>query len=377
MIRGNGDSQVMQSLVRTCDLSEQLRRPIELNIASALLAGSHCMRAEFEAGRRLSESNLQRLEATALWPGWQMPVRIVRSIHLAVLGSALAWLGRFQEAADVTADGMAAHDPSDHIDLEMGMTDPSVVAYVNGGFVRWFLGLPDSAVQLGERSLNLVREHSAAYSQSWAFARMFLALIHLHRREGERACELAEEVIFLSSERGMSFFRRAGLMIRACALIVDGRAAERGIAELEEAFAGSEDTETRFGGSMWIGFLAEGHRRCGNLARAIELVALGLAFAETTNERIWMAELKRSQGETLLAQSAANGLAAEACFRRGLEIARTQGARAWELRCATSLHRLVGRDDTRATLQQAVEGFAEGMTTADLVEARRLAQSAH
>jgi class 3 adenylate cyclase len=376
MIRGNGDSQVMQSLERTCELSRRLRRPTELNIASALLAGSHCMRAEFEDGRRLSESNLRHLGETALWDGWQMPLHVVRSIHLAVLGSALAWLGRFREAADVTAEGMELHAPSDHIDLEIGMTDPSVVAYVNGGFVRWFQGLPDSAVRLGERSLELVREDSPAYSQSWAFARMFLALINLHRREGERARQLAEAVISLSSERGMSFFRRAGVMIRACALIVEGSAAERGIAELEQAFASSEDTETRFGGSMWIGFLAEGYRRCGNVARALELIALGLAFGETTNEKLWMAELKRSQGEViLLSQSAENDAAAEVCFRQGLELARAQGARAWELRCATSLHRLVGGDDTRAVLQEALAAFAEGHRTADFEEARCLVQS--
>ena len=68
--------------------------------------------------------------------------------------------------------------------------------------------------------------------------------------------------------------------------------------------------------------------------------------------------------------------AAEECFHRALEIARSQGARSLELRCAISLTRLaVGRADSeksRARLRSLLASFTEGHDTADLREAKRV-----
>jgi predicted ATPase/DNA-binding winged helix-turn-helix (wHTH) protein len=88
-------------------------------------------------------------------------------------------------------------------------------------------------------------------------------------------------------------------------------------------------------------------------------------------------ELHRAQGEWLLAHGAPGAAdAAEALFRRALEVARRQEALAWELRGATSLARLWqrrGRAEAGAALLSAVlPRFAENETTADLAEARAL-----
>ena len=68
--------------------------------------------------------------------------------------------------------------------------------------------------------------------------------------------------------------------------------------------------------------------------------------------------------------------AAEACFRRAIEIARAQQAKSWELRAATSLARLL-RDQSRQAeardLLAPVYGwFTEGFDTLDLKEANAL-----
>ena len=67
---------------------------------------------------------------------------------------------------------------------------------------------------------------------------------------------------------------------------------------------------------------------------------------------------------------------AEAAYVRAIEIARTQQARALELRAATSLARL-GReqrraDDARLLLQNPYSWFTEGFDTMDLREAKAL-----
>jgi predicted ATPase len=67
---------------------------------------------------------------------------------------------------------------------------------------------------------------------------------------------------------------------------------------------------------------------------------------------------------------------AQACFERALAIARTQGAKSWELRAAMSLARL-WRDQGRRRkahdlLAPVYAWFTEGFDTLDLREAKAL-----
>jgi predicted ATPase len=69
-------------------------------------------------------------------------------------------------------------------------------------------------------------------------------------------------------------------------------------------------------------------------------------------------------------------LGAEAALRRAIDMSRSHGALAWELRAATGLARLrmqQGRSDAaRDLLGPVYDRFAEGFTTADLRAARQL-----
>ena len=78
-------------------------------------------------------------------------------------------------------------------------------------------------------------------------------------------------------------------------------------------------------------------------------------------------ELQRNQGRRE---------AAEADFREALTLARRMGAKAWELRVATSLARLLRdtnrRDEAHPMLAEIYNWFTEGFDTADLKEAKAL-----
>jgi predicted ATPase/DNA-binding winged helix-turn-helix (wHTH) protein len=89
------------------------------------------------------------------------------------------------------------------------------------------------------------------------------------------------------------------------------------------------------------------------------------------------AELLRAAGILLLRKGGAGALdAAESRFRAALQIARDQGALAWELRAAMSITRLElerGRHaEARSNLSAVFERFDEGHDTADLRAARAL-----
>ena len=70
--------------------------------------------------------------------------------------------------------------------------------------------------------------------------------------------------------------------------------------------------------------------------------------------------------------------AAEACYRRAMAQAQSDGALGWELRAVTSLARLLqqrGRlGEAAELLDHALSMFTEGFETGDLVEARELLQ---
>ena len=67
---------------------------------------------------------------------------------------------------------------------------------------------------------------------------------------------------------------------------------------------------------------------------------------------------------------------AETCFHHALDIARSQQAKSWELRAATSLARLWQsqgkRDAARQVLAEVYDWFTEGFDTADVKDAKAL-----
>jgi predicted ATPase len=105
-----------------------------------------------------------------------------------------------------------------------------------------------------------------------------------------------------------------------------------------------------------------------------------LARAERSEEGWCLAELLRKLGELLLLAGGSTATGdAEPRFLQAVEIARRQGALAWELRAATSLARLYHRQHrptrARAILAPVVRRLTEGFGTADVVNAKALLRS--
>ena len=97
---------------------------------------------------------------------------------------------------------------------------------------------------------------------------------------------------------------------------------------------------------------------------------------EQREERWWESEVCRLWGVVLLRQPGTSPAEAEACFRRALDVARRQEAKALELRAAMSLSRLWQqqgkRTEARELLAPIYGWFTEGFDTADLQEAKAL-----
>src|SRR5262249_23731410 len=125
-----------------------------------------------------------------------------------------------------------------------------------------------------------------------------------------------------------------------------------------------------------LGLLAEAHGAIGEPETGLTALAEALVHVEHTGERYYEAEIHRLKGVLLLQQNSNNQAEAENCFHHVLDIARSQQARSFELRAATSLARLLqqqGKRQEAYDLLAPVYGwFTEGFDTADLIEAKAL-----
>jgi predicted negative regulator of RcsB-dependent stress response len=93
-----------------------------------------------------------------------------------------------------------------------------------------------------------------------------------------------------------------------------------------------------------------------------------------TGQRWTESDCRRIEGDLMLARG--DAAAAEACWRRAIDIARAQGAASWELRAATRLARLLvdrsSRDEAASLLAAALAPIDGGRDTPDVVAAAAL-----
>jgi len=120
---------------------------------------------------------------------------------------------------------------------------------------------------------------------------------------------------------------------------------------------------------------ADAQLASGNPEAALASVVSGLKAVEKSGGAPLEAELYRLRGEALLA-GAGTVSEAETAIEQGIDVARRQNAKSWELRGTMSLARLrrqQGRQQEAVALLAPILGwFEEGFDTADLKQAKAL-----
>ncbi len=126
--------------------------------------------------------------------------------------------------------------------------------------------------------------------------------------------------------------------------------------------------------TAFMASLAQGFLAAGNATGALATVSDALVQCDRTGEAWLLAELYRLRGEAQL--QGQEPKAGEASLTQALEISRTQGALAWELRAATSLARhwkgTRRSPKARALIAPVVAKFSEGFATVDYQAAKAL-----
>jgi class 3 adenylate cyclase/tetratricopeptide (TPR) repeat protein len=183
----------------------------------------------------------------------------------------------------------------------------------------------------------------------------------------------AEHIVKLSRDRRLLMFGALGGIICGYATALRGQP-ENGKAVIEQNLAAYEAS----GAASWLCYyralLAEIHQVLGETDEALLLLKESLRETGRTGEGWYDAELHRRIGE--IHQQRGEVGAARRSFGDALRIARSQSARLWELRAATSFARMLrGRGQVEAAHAQLAPVFAwfsEGFDTAPLRQAKAL-----
>ena len=283
-------------------------------------------------------------------------------------------LGRFAAAREHAEEVLALYDPARHRSLMSLYTfDQQVVAL---GYLAWtllVLGYPDQARQRSAEQL--AKAHEMAHPNTLAQALYRACIFSRHTRDAGGVRAAADVLMAAAGAHGLSFFLAIGRLHRGWALIQLG-GAEEGLCEIRKGTAEAEAAGTKLPPAYVGGLMAEAYALAGRRREAASWTAEALAGIENDTSPWLEGDRYYRYGQLLLALPEPDELRAEAYFRRALELARSQDAKMWELRAATSLARLWRdqgkRGEARDLLAPVYGWFTEGFGTADLKEAKAL-----
>jgi tetratricopeptide (TPR) repeat protein len=231
----------------------------------------------------------------------------------------------------------------------------------------WLLGRPDLA---RERLARMMAEANENNPAEMAWSRCFGAVSYLLLREHERAEMLAAPALELSEKHQLPQLAEYARCFLGWARAWLGRPSE-GVALIRQAIAGLAAIGTH--NDFCTLSLAESQALSGAIGDALETIEQVLQ-PNRPDANIWRPEAFRLRGELQIKQGRREP--AEADFRQALTLARNMGAKAYELRAAMSLARLLRdtgrRDEARTMLADIYNWFTEGFDTSDLKDAKAL-----
>ncbi|MCC2663762.1 MAG: Adenylate cyclase, partial [Geminicoccaceae bacterium] len=269
---------------------------------------------------------------------------------------------------------LAVYEPRRHGGLaRLYSADPYVLCayFLAHSLLR--LGYPEQG--RGHARQALARARELAHAVTLANAVHHDCLFHQLDRNPLAVREQSEFLITFATEHSLPFWQALGGIFHGWASAESGRL-EAGIAELQRGLAAYRATSGRLYLPYALILLADLHRQAGERAAGLAALAEAHRVIGATGVRGFEAHAHRIEGQLLLAGPEPEPDAAERCFRRGMTVARGQGARLSELRAALQLGGLWRDQGRRAEAYDLVAPlytwFNEGRDTADLREAATL-----
>jgi predicted ATPase len=359
-------SEVEQAFIRARELSERLGFAQELSSALLGLCGQYVAQGRFQTVYELAKQIQRRAELTQdLGP-------LISA--LAIVGLAEYELGDSLLSRDHLERAIFLYDRER--DKPVGLRtayDPGVAGRYYAGATLWHLGYPDQALRKTNEAVAPAQELSNPLNL--ASAELAASALLLLRGEACAAQDIAERMIVLCSEQGLSYWLAKATRLRDWAVAEQGSPEAR-MVQIENGPVPLRAIWDKLVGRLdriklievWIKIARVDQRPC--------VLKEMLVIADENEHGYLSPEINWLKGQLLLIQEDSKFAEAENCFQRAIEVAHKQSAKSIELRATTSLARLLAsrgrRDEARTILTDIYNWFTEGFDTADLKHAKAL-----
>jgi predicted ATPase len=361
-VKGWAAPEVERACTRGRKLSEQLGEFAQLFPFLFGLWVNQLVRFQFRAAYQIGEELLLGAESAG-------DSTLLLQAHQA-LGDTSYHMGRFQLAREHFETTLSLCSPSRLRPLGV---DIEVICRSYLSCTLWFLGYPDQALQMNHGAVEVARALSDPFSL--LFAETFLGYLQQYRREASAFQATAERMTAICAEHGFAYGSGNATVYRGAAMIKQGQG-EDGLEQLKQGFAACRATGAELDRPDFLYWLTDAYCVTGRLDDALATLTNAVEVSEDREYLCLEAEIYRLKGEVLLRRSDFNSAEARACFERGIEIARNQGAKSLELSATTSLGRLLAKqghiEEARTRLAEIYGWFTEGFETADLKDANAL-----
>ena len=286
----------------------------------------------------------------------------------AALGSTQLYQGKLEPALAQFRRGFELFDPNMQFPNWPG-AHPAVQCQFWSMLISWMLGYPDRSFD--ELRAAVGSAETLGHPLTLAVTLCLAAYVHIFRREPLAGADHAGQALRICEEQHITEWHAVALCENGWALGASGDS-EKGLAQIAQ---GRESYGLGAPQHILLALQADAQLATGKPEAALASVVAGLKAVEKMGGAPLEAELHRLKGEALLAGAGAVS-EAETAMQQGIDAARRQNAKSWELRGAMSLARLrqqQGRPQEAAALLAPVLGwFTEGFDTADLKEAKML-----
>ncbi len=290
-----------------------------------------------------------------------------------MLGTSHYLLGELDVAQRYCETGFKRSPPSASNFPDFFGYDHRIRARIVQARVLWLRGFSDRAVGIARQAI--AEAELRADPLNCCDTLVFAAVIFIRRGDFDTAEDCVEQIGVLAERHGLWLYRTSAIALKGKLAVARGRLTE-GITRLRGALAEFQSERAFWVLPRYVPVFAAALVQMGQFEEAAAAVDAMMLPEKQNADTCETPELLRTCGIIWLAQPKPDPVAAEEALLRSIEVARSQGALALELRSATVLARhWLSKDRKREAhdlLATVFNKFTEGFDTTDLKNARRL-----
>jgi DNA-binding CsgD family transcriptional regulator len=300
MTKGHTSPEVARAVDRANELRHEIGESQELFKAMNNQTAFHCLRGELTMGTNSAAQMLDIGEQLSN-PTWLAAGQFFTAMAHLYAGRVIAARDRFAFARDAAV----VFDLSPAVAEFFSGYHPIPMGLVYSAVAAWMAGEEPQARSFAQAALDtattLDQPHTLAY------ALYVVTQLKVLADDAEGALASSQRAIDWCDQRGLTSYHGWFQMLRGWAISERGHP-EDGVDEMAAAITLNRSTGSRLDTPFFLGLLADGERRRGNLGGA--LAAVDDALAEAGEIKLWESDLYRRRAQVLAALSR-RGQAAE------------------------------------------------------------------